>query len=310
MLEDFEKNVDEIAKRWIDDIKTVKPSVVPDTLFHYTDSAGLIGMLSSHKIWLTDMRFLNDKTELVHTKNLVKTVFEQFRLKASSTVSDRLIERIEHWQQEDSADEVFSFSLSAKGDDLSQWRGYAKEGHGFTVGFSGPKMMEAQKKTNSFSFAQVHYEQKKQIKALLLALKEIDLATIKQCELDEAEADEYIDAAAAAYDWVIDSRAALNKHHSFLQEDEWRIFGYVNHATDDEGAADSESVKVRSSGLKIIPYVEESMSEEADSKLPIDSIGIGPAFAGGEEIHAIKALCRLNGYSPKIYFADTPYRGA
>lgn len=302
MIEQFEKSVEEVATRWVDDITLIKPSDVPDTLFHYTDAAGLVGMLSHHKIWLTDMRFLNDKTELIHTRNLVENVFDQFRSHSLSKISEALIKRIRYWQEEDSEDEVFSFSLSAKGDDLSQWRGYAKEGHGFTIGFSGSKMMEAHQKSDSFSFAQVHYNKNKQIHALLMAIRDIADLTEKQCAADPSRAEDYIDSAAAFYDWIVESRSALNKHHSFVQEDEWRVFSY-NIQNDDE-----ESVKVRSSGLRLIPYLEETMSDGSSSRLPIACIGIGPALAGGPDIHAIKALCRANGYNPDIYYADTPYR--
>ena len=37
---------------------------VPDVLYHYTDSGGLKGILSSGKIWATDIHYLNDKSEI------------------------------------------------------------------------------------------------------------------------------------------------------------------------------------------------------------------------------------------------------
>jgi len=36
---------------------------VPELLYHYTDSAGLQGILESRTLWATDIRYLNDETE-------------------------------------------------------------------------------------------------------------------------------------------------------------------------------------------------------------------------------------------------------
>ncbi len=292
-----------IARKWIEDIETVKPSQVPEILYHYTDAAGLVGMLSFHKIWLTDMRFLNDKTELVHTKNLVNNVFEEFRQQKEDDLVNNLIEKTINWQARSNDNEAFNFSLSEKADDLSQWRGYAREGSGFTLGFSGARLIEAKNEREEFGFAKVDYDVKSQTKALLSALREIEVVLRDYCAKNPENTEEYVQESSRMFDWVIESRSVLNKHHSFASEAEWRVFAY--HPTD----TDESYVKVRASGVRLVPYLEDSIAGEVGAKLPIVSIGIGPAFAGGEEIYAVQALCRSSGYDPIIYVADTPYRG-
>ena len=36
----------------------------PTILWHYTNLAGLIGIVERRKLWATDLRYLNDSTEL------------------------------------------------------------------------------------------------------------------------------------------------------------------------------------------------------------------------------------------------------
>ena len=40
----------------------------PSSLHHYTDAAGLLGILGSRSLWATDCRFLNDSTEYTYAQ--------------------------------------------------------------------------------------------------------------------------------------------------------------------------------------------------------------------------------------------------
>ena len=41
-------------------------NTIKDALYHYTDGAGLRGIISSGQIWFTDYRHLNDPSEFLH----------------------------------------------------------------------------------------------------------------------------------------------------------------------------------------------------------------------------------------------------
>jgi hypothetical protein len=56
----------------------------PAILYHYTAADGLLGMLQSHQIWATNVRFINDRSELDYGINLVCRVFERARMEASA----------------------------------------------------------------------------------------------------------------------------------------------------------------------------------------------------------------------------------
>src|SRR3989442_15987404 len=51
-------------------------NAVRDPLYHYTDMAGLIGILDSQKLWFTHIQHLNDPTELVYGVRIATKTLE------------------------------------------------------------------------------------------------------------------------------------------------------------------------------------------------------------------------------------------
>jgi hypothetical protein len=49
---------------------------IPTTLYHYTTTDGLLGILASEEVWATDIRFLNDTSELVDAIKLFSDELE------------------------------------------------------------------------------------------------------------------------------------------------------------------------------------------------------------------------------------------
>jgi hypothetical protein len=49
----------------------------PDRIYHYTDAAGLLAIIQTKTIWATDLAFLNDSREFVHTVGLVSRLVEE-----------------------------------------------------------------------------------------------------------------------------------------------------------------------------------------------------------------------------------------
>lgn len=95
-----------------------------DSLFHYTDAGGIIGMVQHKSLWLTNIHYLNDSEEYYYAFDLVKRILDE---EYSGLVSMADLPR-------DRTSTVFSFSLSEESDLLSQWRGYCPNG-GFSISF-------------------------------------------------------------------------------------------------------------------------------------------------------------------------------
>jgi len=289
-----------VARSWIAKALYTNPVDVPDVLYHYTDASGLVGMLQSGVVWATDLRFLNDRQEQRHfcgaSRSYVETVLSN---DSASEAAKKLCIEILKYHLISSNDHRFVFSLSADSDDLSQWRGYGRDGRGYTVGLNGPLIFKtAEPDDAQFGFAKVEYLHERQSGVISKIFDDILIELMKKTSngIDE----NLIEDAARWYDYAIENCSALNKHKSFVREGEWRVISVIS---EDE----KDHIKVRSSGDRLVPYLDLYLAGEAE-KLPVMSIGIGPGFAESDERHAVEALCRQHGYAPEIYFADTPYR--
>lgn len=288
-----------VGRRWIDDAYVAKPSSVPDIVYHYTDSAGLIGMLQNHTIWATDYKFLNDKSEVGYTWSLMHRIIESRIGSVESSDLAKLYRKI--LDSEKSNPNLFIFSLSQEKDDLSQWRGYARDGQGFTIGFCGTTINESAGPDRSYSFPQVEYDTNRQENALSKSLKAFEDELLASIGRGEGGDDAYAQVVSF-FNWALENRAAINKHKSFSSEKEWRIVAFVRP----ENA--ETTIEIRTSGMRLVRYVELEPRFPGTKLLPIKSIGIGPGFTGAEQFDAVSTLCSKAGYKVEIYNADTPYR--
>ena len=62
-LQKFDKEAEELVASFVGKIDSSPP---PPLIYHYTNDAGLRGILETGKIWLTDIFNLNDPSELSH----------------------------------------------------------------------------------------------------------------------------------------------------------------------------------------------------------------------------------------------------
>lgn len=293
---------EEIADNWSNDALTTKLSDLPKCVYHYTDAAGLAGMLTSGKIWATDYRFLNDRSEIKHTRSRVRELIsEKMKAAVGDPLALSLYGEILERQDKEGEEDLFVFSLSEKRDDLSQWRGYARNGQGFTIGFCAATIYKVSSPEDApFGFSKIVYNHDKQTQVLESSLGEIEDELRRVAAEDGADMEELAIHAAHWFSWMVGSTAASNKHSSFESEQEWRILAFAK-----PGAT---SPKVRVSGLNLVRFTEHAPQGATNPKLPIKEIGIGPGFVGSEDVHAIRDICRATGYDPIIYTAETPFR--
>lgn len=274
---------------------------IPPTVYHYTNSDGLFGILKSKQIWATDYRFLNDYMEgeigLRRAKDLVRSEY----FKSSNGPERLLYKEVLEVLRIERADNNFLFSLSSRRDDLNQWRAYANEGEGFTIGFDTKKILELANKQNSdFGFGKVSYSSVEFDKKVRAALRKFEKIIQKQRSNDSLNV--LIEEAALFFETVIGTYSVAYKHSSFRSEFEWRVNTFI-----EIGDPDNE-VLIRSNGRRLVPYVEIKLCGEDEDCLPITSIGIGPGFRDSGVRYAVERLCRQSGIKAKIYNADTPFR--
>ncbi len=119
---------------------------IPSTLWHYTSYAALKGIVSSKQIWATEYRFLNDREEFLHAKELAQKLAEEepeytgqaFPAREMLQKAVNVVFNTGYLHEERLRIMVASFS--EEGDQLSQWRGYADDSRGVSIGLDLRKL--------------------------------------------------------------------------------------------------------------------------------------------------------------------------
>ena len=107
----------------------------PPIIYHYTNDAGLRGMLESGKLWLTDIFDLNDPSELSHGFSHAVSILSN-KAADGHRLTKVFAQAFEKFRGElQVSAHFFVGSFSSDKDDLGQWRAYADNGRGYTVGF-------------------------------------------------------------------------------------------------------------------------------------------------------------------------------
>jgi hypothetical protein len=110
-------------------------------LFHYTAPIGLLGIIESGKLWAADGLNLNDKNERREAINIAREIMRELvNDDAMSANQKSWLEELlgegesaRWWQQ---PLDVYTVSLSPRGDSVAQWQSYCPRSGGFAVGFT------------------------------------------------------------------------------------------------------------------------------------------------------------------------------
>jgi hypothetical protein len=102
---------------------------IPEFLYHYTSQDGLLGIVQSRAIWATNISYMNDATEFGLARDrLLEEIRTRYIRKASVDVVSWITTKI--------TDSPICVSCFCEdGDLLSQWRGYAGDGYGYSLAF-------------------------------------------------------------------------------------------------------------------------------------------------------------------------------
>ncbi|MGQ1796999.1 DUF2971 domain-containing protein [Kocuria oceani] len=130
-------NVEDETKFTQEFVKSLEPfvsaagSFTGDTLYHYTNTEGLMGIVGNKEIWATDVRYLNDKSELMVMLDFMQ---QRWGEKIESIEIAEMITPLKQAIFSSRESSVFVSCFCEEGDLLSQWRGYGSPG-GYSLGF-------------------------------------------------------------------------------------------------------------------------------------------------------------------------------
>ena len=210
---------------------------VPRVLYHYCSLSTFKSILDNKSIWLSDIRRSNDSLELQwimgQCQDYILRAWVDY-VRAVQNQRGAGIITSDHFEQFDKlynlakaydADDDtknWVFCLSEKSDDLGQWRGYADDGKGISIGFNSAVLKRINHigdtiRTTSvdFKFSQVHYSQK-EIKAFFDNTVGLSKITVDSAPDDVIN---YI-KRAVGLSYIV---SPLYKSDKFKDEKEWRI---------------------------------------------------------------------------------------
>ena len=272
-----------------DELFAVKPRA---TLYHYTSLPGLMGIIQSRKLRASDVRYMNDSTELTYALNLLRDAIES--RKNANEAEQRILSAFSVWlrDQINTGPMLFSASFRESGNLLSQWRGYSTHGKGVSLGFN-PAAVQKLADQQVFSLGKCIYEPEQHIDFIERIIDRILKLCLSECDLpslfDEIEGD-------------LLAMCALFKHPAFAEEQEWRLVSPTFESVADHPIA------FREGKAMLVPHYLFDL--EVNGSIVLDHVFVGPTPNAELSVNALAHyLKHHNAYPQKgINDCEIPYR--
>jgi len=269
-----------------------------DTLYHYTSLSGLLGIIGGQHLRASDVRFMNDSTELRHTLTLLQDHLEQ-RLRAG-TDHPTLLDDMRHWlgRRVSGGPLLFAASFRANGNLLSQWRGYSVHGKGVSLGFA-PRTIADCADRQGFQVGRCIYDADEQLQLI----EEI----VDAVERLAADNDPEATGSESVFESIEDDLlriAALLKHPAFEEEDEWRV---ISPSIADVG---HPSISFREGHSMLVPYYRFDLSEPSGHAPKLEHVWLGPTANQDLSMMSLARYLDSQGCRPRsgIYYCQIPQR--
>lgn len=291
--------------------------VTSKPVYHYTDAAGLLGILQNGVLWASEASGMNDRAEV---RQGWKKIQDWLWTRPDSEAVELMHTLASRPTEERS--EVFVLSASTSADDANQWRLYANGGSGYAIEFdprpsfivlhsdaSAPEQKDLDEVRRAVGFTgmaatepwrHVLYDESK-IQALLSTVEEnIARVLVEVAALDESEQEDARQSVELVLnDWLA-TIAHLVKEPGFSGENEVRLVASLLWG--------NECVKFRPGKYGVVRFTElgvrpknqspiRVMHKNKAGALPVTSVRVGPLF-GGEQVPTVQALlasCGLSG---------------
>ena len=273
-----------------------------DTLYHYTSLSGLMGIVDSQILRVSDIRYMNDSTELKHTLNLLRD--EIVGRLSSGSDHPVLLNQLLRWLSTRvvSGPMLFGGSFRANGNLLSQWRGYSVHGKGVSLGFH-PSHIGQCAKNQDFQVGRCVYEVAQQQQLVTNIIDAVE-------SLSESTETDHIDGKAdyhrvfAQLEGELLKIAAILKHPSFAEEQEWRIVSPVIYE------CRQYPISFRESHSMLVPYYAFPLNLSPIQPMTLQHVFVGPTNNRDLSMNSVKLYLQKCGVEPieGLNYCQIPYR--
>lgn len=275
----------------------------PTTLYHYTATAGLAGILHEHWLRLSHVSFLNDRSEMDYAKDIIDDVIQD---KEQSNDDARIAKFLGVLREQMIPNmfaglDIFVACFCADGDLLSQWRGYSKGAGMYALGFSSDGLRRPGDSGSApYSLFPVIYDSDEQVRLVKDAVSRgirRHLLAIQGPKDEEGE----VLTALGLLTLALSFCAIMFKHGGFAAEQEWRIV--LVRSKDD----DHIPVLFRTDQPWYpTPYTHAIFEREA---FPLTEVKCGPSPEPQLSARAVEMLLAAHRYtSVSVSNSDIPLR--
>jgi hypothetical protein len=259
-------------------------------LYHYTDPAGVYGIVQSKELWASNAAFLNDSTEVLYIQEVLKKVAAEVARRYEEPIVGQYLGLLEEAFRAALLErfEVYVACFCENPDLLSQWRAYPSMGGGYAIGFRAWVLSRGR------FLEKIIYDEEAQLETLRsLVMPSCDLLA----KGAHGETAEYLTKCVG----VAVSMTASNlapcalsfKHPAFAEEAEWRIIRLsVRDGT--PGTVVTPQFRPRAGGL--LPFTPLSLERDGDTDPPIAELVVGPSAHPDLAVNAIRQLLKAAGY--------------
>ena len=251
--------------------------------YHYTDINGLYGILNEGKFYATDYRFLNDKSEITYTFDLLREILiekldliEDIDYKATI---ERLISEFESEIEYFITTNIYIISFSKNKDSLSLWSNYSNK-QGYNIGIDITNTFALTRESDFFT-CEVIYDRQKQKELILIQISKL----IENLNNLEFKIYDYINKCISDFLTEIYMYSMYFKDELFKCEEECRVI-YIDLLR-------SVDVMYRPARNLIVPYIKIPKDKEY---LPIKYITIGPTNHSDIIFESIKEFVKSKKY--------------
>jgi hypothetical protein len=249
-------------------------------LFHYTTLAGMQGILRNRNLWLGHITSFNDPNELQYGQQIVFDVINEFmRQENDSAVRTFLGEILVNSRVfGKSVHHAFVVCFCESGSLLSQWRGYAGRGDGYSLGFEFSDATRISSSVNELEegtipfFRKVIYSLEEQRKLVESYLREVANAAREELGMRMGNVPHSTIMSFHATNTIFDMVLCF-KNPAFAEEKEWRLIRVTMDSHQPEG------VQFRESAGGLVPYRPTylfNLGEEGRKEFPLRLVRFGP----------------------------------
>jgi len=248
-----------------------------DTVWHYTDGNGFLGILQSGRLYATQVSALNDSKETEYATDLFreevkKAIAEQAGKDEVISFFQSILEQIKE-EPDNPTQGISKFYVacfSSRQDDLNQWSKYTKTSPGrFAIGFH-PNGLKREPNSTLYRVIYDRAKLEDSVKKVVYATLDFYMSGLTGERAEKPE--EWAKVFYLAWDEWIYKLAPLAKDQQWDSEGELRIVHELKVAD----FPDVRFSQKKSSLARYLPLDFPCWVKERVSRLPIAKVMVGP----------------------------------